>query len=103
MCSFRSMTGDHADMMGSIVESWTNIVAVEAGNALRYTGDIVTAVDASGDFYYVSLSDHATEPDSGKISVSNGATGDKTCWKYAPDGKIYRSAENGTWEDITNE
>lgn len=92
------MTGDFAEKMASIVEKWSNIVAVKVGNAqVNNVGSLVTAKDSDGNFYYASLTDPRSSADSGKISVNGGATGDRFCYKYTPNGKTYFS-DNGGWE-----
>lgn len=92
------MTGDYAEKMVSVVEKWNNIVAVKVGNAqVNNVGSLVTAKDKDGNFYYASLTDPRSSVDSGKISVNGGATGDRFCYKYAPNGTTYFS-DNGGWE-----
>lgn len=93
------MTGDYAEKMKETVESWKNIVAIEAGYAHgNNIGYILTAMDANGTFYYVSLTDERASIDTGYATAENGATGDRFWYKYTPDGKVFFS-DNGSWEE----
>jgi len=99
------MTGKYAEKMKPIVDGWSNIVAVEAGYAnVNFTDRILTAMDENGNFYYVNLFNIKADAESGMISANN-VTGEKYCWKYTPDGKIYqfRYSYEAEWIDITNE
>lgn len=92
------MTGDYAEKMASVVEGWQNVTAVKVGNAqVNNVGSLITAKNQNGDFYYACLTDPRTSVQSGKISVTKGASGDRYCYKYAPNGTTYFS-DNGGWE-----
>ncbi len=91
------MTGDYAAKMKETVESWTNIVAVEAGYAQgNNIGYIISAMDADGTFHYVSLTQERSGICTGFASVEGGASGDDFWHRYTPDGKDLFS-ENGAW------
>lgn len=96
------MTGDYAEKMKSIVEGWTNIVAIEVGHA---TGgnidDIVTAIDSDGTFHFACIMNEYNEPETGTISV-DGVTGGRSCHKYVNGTEFYTTYE-GKWEENTDE
>lgn len=91
------MTGDYAEKMKETVESWTNIVAIEAGYAQgNNIGYIVTAMDSEGTFYCVSLKNEHMSIDTGYASAANGSAGDRSWNKYTADGKEL-FFDNGVW------
>ena len=92
------VTGQAAELISGTVEGWSNIAAVKVGRHARL-GDLVTAMDANGDFYYVSTERDAIQ-DTGKISQESGSTTDMSCYKYAQDGTVYRSRDNGGWVTV---
>lgn len=89
------VTGQAADLIRDIVEGWSGVVAVQVGRHARL-GDLVTAVDADGDFYCVYV-DHNAVQGAGKISLESGSATDMICFKYAPDGAVYRSRDGSGW------
>jgi hypothetical protein len=92
------MTGDYAVKMKEAVEGWTDIVAIEAGYTNGGNIDyIVTALDKSGTFHYVSLINERTDASFGSASLDK-INDDSTWHKYTPDGKEYYSNYDGEWE-----
>ena len=91
------MAGDFAEKMGATVESWTNIVAVEAGYShSNNIGHIVSAMDANGVFYFASLTNENSTVNSGSVSTESGAVGDGYWVRYVGENESY-FAENGAW------
>lgn len=91
------MTGDYAEKMKDIVESWTNIVAIEAGYANgSFIDNIVSAMDSDGVFHYACLMNEYNEPETGYVSV-DGTKG-KSAHKYTADGSEYYDTNEGKWE-----
>ena len=88
------MTGQYAELMGSVVESWPNIVAIKAGKS-NASYDMVTAMDADGNFYYAIVWSNTLKY-SGMISSESAST-DMNCKKYAADGTVSASYADGIW------
>lgn len=94
------MTGQYAVHMAETVESWTNITAVKVGSTAKIEA-IVNAVDTDGNLYHLEYDSRWTENVYDKLSPETGRKENTRSWyKYAPDGKVYKTGEAGQWEPV---
>ena len=90
------LTGQDAEMIRSSVESRTGIAAVEV--CWSKIGALVTAVDTNGDFRFICVNHNAVEGE-GRVTLEDGSESE-TCFRYAPDGTLTRSCDNGGWTPV---
>ena len=62
------------------------------------TGALVTAVDTNGDFRFIYVNHNAVEGE-GRVTLEDGSESE-TCFRYAPDGTLTRSCDNGGWTPV---
>lgn len=93
------VTGSAAEYIAPDIAGWQNIVAVKVGYSS--TDILINAIDADGNCY--QLINDLRWIDENEVCIVSPTgeliEGDKWCYKYSPDGTVYRSSgENGAWE-----
>lgn len=92
------VTGSAAQYVASDLADWQNIVAVKAGGTSKVER-IINALDSDGNCYQLRYDSRWSENNVFIISPESGVIGESvTCFKYCPDGTVYRARSEGVWE-----
>lgn len=92
------VTGSAAEYVESDLADWQNIVAVKVSGTSKVER-MINALDSDGNCYQLKFDSRWSENSIYIVSPEDGITGEFTaCYKYCPDGGVYRTSSEGSWE-----